>query len=208
MRTLLITILLFTTHILVAQKTISGTVTASDTKQPLIAAVVFISNTTIKTITTDKGEFVLTDLPVGKFDLIVTFIGYETYSQSISNNELPLKIAIQLAPRINTLNEVIVEAYEKDGWKKWGTFFIENFIGTSDFAANCTLENKEVVKFIRSNKANTLRAVANEPLKIINKALGYELQFQLESFQYNFRTRELLYKGYPLFIALSSNKKE
>ncbi|MBA4197741.1 MAG: hypothetical protein C0459_09325 [Chitinophaga sp.] len=207
MRTVFFILFLFVSNILLSQKTIKGIITASDTKQPLVAAVVFISNTTIKTITKSNGEFELNDLPVGKFDLIVSFVGYETFSQTIANNELPLQLTIKLVPRVNTLKEVIVEAFEKDGWKKWGQFFIESFIGTSDFAAICTLKNKEAVKFIRSVKTNTLRAVAYEPLKIINKALGYELQFQLEGFQYNFNSRELIYKGYPLFIELNTTKK-
>jgi len=50
---------------------------------PIPGATVRISNTTLGTIANRNGEFVLRGIPDGKFDLIVSAIGYETYTMPI-----------------------------------------------------------------------------------------------------------------------------
>ena len=35
-----------------------------------------------------------------------------------------------------------------DGWNKYGQFFLDNFIGTTSNAAQCTIENKDVDQFL------------------------------------------------------------
>jgi hypothetical protein len=44
--------------------------------------------------------------------------------------------------------------------------------------------------------------MAMEPLIVENRSLGYRIEYQLESFQYNYDTHYLIYLGYPLFIPL------
>jgi len=94
---------------------------------------------------------------------------------------------------------VVVGGYEKDGWNKWGKFFLENFIGTSQWAADCSIKNYKVIKFRNNRKANKLTAIATDQLIIENKALGYTVKYQLEEFEYDFNSKYLMYMGYPLF---------
>ena len=60
------------------------------------------------------------------------------------------------------------------------------------------------------NPDNTLTAFAREPLLIMNYALGYEIRYKLEEFEYDFNTKVVSYNGYALFkdLGLSNKKKE
>jgi hypothetical protein len=116
---------------------------------------------------------------------------------------LPLRLKIELSAKAEELQTVIVEPYEKDGWEKWGKFFTENFIGTSDNAKDCKIKNYKALRFRNSKKKNQLTVTADEPLIIENRALGYKIQYQLEGFSYGFKDNMLLYFGYTLFDELN-----
>jgi hypothetical protein len=202
-------LLLVIVNTLMAQKSITGIVKSKETKLPLSGATLFISNTTNRSIANNIGEFTLGNLSKGKYDLVCTFIGYETYHTSITIADENASIEIFLTQKITELQEVLVENFDKDGWNKWGFFFLQNFIGSSSIAKECTLKNTEQIKFIRSTKNNTLRVIALEPLIIINKALGYKIEFDLESFEFNYNTNELVFKGFPSFIEMNpKNSKQ
>ena len=185
------------------QLQLKGVVLGEENK-PLAKASIFLNHTSIGTTSNDGGHFELS-IPAGKFELIVSSVGYETFSQSISGSS-PSFITINLKPKIPVLETVIIEPFEKNGWKKWGSFFLENFIGTSAYAKDCKLKNPEVLRFRHSKKNNELTAIALEPLIIENKALGYTVQYQMETFTYNFKTRYLIYTGYPFFRPMSGGK--
>jgi hypothetical protein len=112
-----------------AQKVLIGTILSKDSKMPIASASIFLSNTSIGTISKDNGDFVLQPFPEGRFDLVVSIIGYETYTITIASNAIPSKLEILLSPKVKELQEVIVTPYEKNGWEKWGDFFMENLIG-------------------------------------------------------------------------------
>jgi len=185
----------FGTH---AQKALKGVVLDAEKNIPVPNASVFLNTTSVGTITNAQGNFTLT-LPSGKYELIVSSVGYETYNQTINTNELLDFITIRLKIKSELMQTVVVEPYEKDGWKKWGQFFLENFIGTSAGAKDCPIKNTGVIHFRNSKKTNELLVIADEPLIIENKALGYTIRYQLESFSYNFKSHYLLYTGYPFF---------
>ena len=187
-----------------AQKTLFGSILSKDSKMPVPAASIFLSNTSIGTISKDNGEFILQPFPEGRYDLVVTILGYETYSITIASNAIPAKLEILLTPKVKVLEEVIVSPYEKNGWEKWGNFFMENLIGKTPNAADCKLLNTEVIHFRFDKKKNTLNAFADEPLLIQNEALGYELKYDLSIFEFNYSSRIFFYQGYPLFVDLEA----
>ncbi len=179
---------------------LKGVVLASDSKTPLENANVFLSNTSTGTVTNQRGEFII-PVGVGKFDLITSFIGYETNVQTVSNLNIE-PIVIHLKVKAAGLHDVVVTSFEKDGWEKWGTFFLENFIGTSEWAANCTIKNYKAIRFRHNKKQNKLTAVTNEQLIIENKALGYIVKYQLEEFEFDFKNKYLVSLGFPYFIQM------
>jgi hypothetical protein len=106
------------------------------------------------------------------------------------------------------LDAVLVRNLEKDGYQKWGKLFIDGFIGTTHEAFDCTIENTKALKFYYNKKTQELSVSANEPLKIINKALGYQIDYTLESFEYNSSSRILFFSGYPVFTEIQKGKRK
>lgn len=183
-----------------AQFVLRGLLTDPATEKRLAGASVFLSNTSVGTVTNANGEFEL-NVPPGRYELIVSFIGYETVSRTISGNSEGL-LKIEMKPKAKMLDEVVVGGYEKDGWAKFGRFFTEQFIGTSEMADGCKIKNHKAIKFRNSIKNNKLTVIANEPLVIENKSLGYTVTYQLENFEYDFTSHFLTYLGYPLFTPM------
>jgi len=184
---------------------IKGKVVNGETGAAIPNASVFITNTSKGTVSSSSGAFELTNVPGGTYDLVISCISYETQVYTYTSSQLPLNVKIQMKPKADELQAVVIEPYEKDGWLTWGKFFTDNFIGTSDNAAHCSIKNYTVLHFRNSKKKNELTVVADEPLIIENKALGYTIKYQLEGFSYNFNENILFYLGYTLFTEL--NKK-
>lgn len=205
MRFLLILFMFFNQQFIQAQN-FTGFVLSSETKLPVAFASVYLSNTSIGTTTNDKGEFTIQNFPNGRYDLVVSSMGFETYQTIVQSNQLA-PITIYLKTRAKELDEVVVQSYEKDGWNKWGKLFVESFIGTSAFAQNCTIKNYKAIRFRFNKKENTLVAFANETLLIENKDLGYLIKYDLIDFTYHFRSSLLFYSGYPLFIPMDATTK-
>lgn len=186
---------------------IKGKVLDEDGGKPVPGASVFISNSTRGTISRADGSFELTAVPAGRHDLVISSIGYTTIVHSYGPGDLPLLLEVRMKAKISELASVTVEPDEKNGWEKWGRFFIENFIGTSANAADCQLKNPEVLRFKHSRKKGTLTVIADAPLVVENRALGYNLQYQLEEFQYNFKSHLFIYLGYPLFEDMAARRQ-
>jgi hypothetical protein len=185
---------------------LNGVVLTSDTKLPVPFASVYLANTSVGTSTNINGVFVIQSFPNGRFDLVVSCLGYETFQTTIQSNKLD-SLTIYLKPRAKELDEVVVQSYEKDGWNKWGKLFLESFIGTTEFAQNCTIKNYKAIRFKFNKKDNSLTAFANETLIVENKDLGYEIKYDLINFNYNFRTSVLYYSGYPFFTNMFTKRK-
>lgn len=170
---------------------------------PLPGVSVFLSNTSVGTLTDERGRFVIR-MPDGKFELVATSVGYATYQQVVSGGTDSLQI--RMFPKTSTLETVVVEAFEKDGWKKWGRWFLEQFIGMSAYAAECRLLNPEVLRFRLSEKGKLLTVIAKEPLVVENKALGYRIRYQMEEFWFAFDSQLLFYAGFPFFEPMKGSK--
>ncbi|HYO21332.1 MAG TPA: carboxypeptidase-like regulatory domain-containing protein [Flavisolibacter sp.] len=198
---------LFLLNTSAAQKLLKGVV-VDEKNVPIPKASVFLNNTSIGTTADNEGQFSL-NIPAGKFELIVSSIGYITHNKSVNAAEVADFLTIQLKIKAPELETVIIEPFEKDGWQKWGRWFNDNFLGTSEYGRECRIKNPEVLKFRNSKKRSELTVIAIAPLMIENKALGYRITYQLENFRFDFKTRYLLYAGYPFFENLEgSNRKK
>ena len=111
------------------------------------------------------------------------------------------------------MGEVVIQSSNevKDGWEKYGKFFIGTFYRCYSQCSKCTLQNPEVLKFYYYKKSNKLKVLATEPLQISNNALGYNLRYQLDSFVYYYKTDISSYRGYCFYTEMEgsdSMKKE
>ncbi len=169
---------------------------------------VFINSTSRGTVTNQKGEFILQNLPEGKHQLIISSIGYQTFVFEYSSAQLPLELNVSLKEKTTDLSEITIEPDVKNGWRIWGKTFLINFIGSTENANECSIKNISVLHFRFSKKANRLTVVADEPLIIENKALGYSIKYQLEQFYCDFHSQVSLYLGFPLFTEMSTSRKK
>ncbi len=184
---------------------ISGRVIDAVSKVPLQSASVFAQNTTIGTITDKEGKFKLA-FPLGGYDLVITFTGCQTETKRINITDANDALVIELRHRENELETVIISTSSEvhDGWKQYGDFFIENFIGKTDNSKSCAITNKETLKFYFSKKRNRLKILANEPIEIVNTALGYTIKYTIDSFVYDYNKQVTIFTGYPLFKEMQS----
>ena len=179
--------------------TVQGKVINAETKQPMQGASVFAENTTLGTATDQEGNYTL-HLPNGGYELVVSFTGFQTSSRRVSNSDFS-NAGFELSPKEKMLLDVAVASTGeiKNGWEKYGGFFVEQFIGKTINSASCEIKNKEVLRFFFSKKRNRLKVLASEPLVIDNNALGYTIRYSLDSFTHEYNSQVSLYTGYPLF---------
>ncbi|MEQ8423526.1 MAG: carboxypeptidase-like regulatory domain-containing protein, partial [Cyclobacteriaceae bacterium] len=96
---------------------LSGTVLDTSTGEPVeYATIAVIDPQTGKpingTVADGKGKFVVKDIPNGKYNITISFIGYETITRSVeftgTNHEADFD-KISLSPSVQVLNEITVE---------------------------------------------------------------------------------------------------
>lgn len=97
---------------------VRGKVTDAESFHPIYGAKIFIytSDTTQKyrALTNDEGEFSILNVPVGKHELVASFMTYETKSMTIevtSGKEVIVQIPLQ--ERFSEQDEVVVEGRKK-----------------------------------------------------------------------------------------------
>lgn len=194
----------------VSRYEIKGKVIDQNTQLPMQGASVFAQNTTFGVTTDAEGKFSIR-LPEGGYSLAVTFSGYETSVKRVSQANSPdMEVLFELVPNVQSMDEIsiVISNEVKDGWKKYGEFFKENFIGESQFAQECVITNPEVLRFYFYKKKNRLKVLASEPLLVNNFALGYQLKFAIDSFSTDYNTNTNLFIGYPLFQEMKGNQEQ
>ncbi len=188
-----------------------GKVLDSTTNQPLQGASAFATNTTHGTISNAEGLFFLR-LPQGGYDIVISYTGYEKKMIRVSNAmPLPDTIMIYLVQQNKALEEVAVVASNEvaNGWERFGTFFLDHFIGNTANADSCIIENPETLRFFytKTNKRHRLRVTAREDLNVINQKLGYRIRYSLDSFSYDYNNKISQFTGDPFFQEMDSTEE-
>lgn len=188
-------------------QTVQGIVLDSVTRQPIASANVYFSNTAMGTITDANGSFLLNISAPGKYDLVVSFIGYEIYHMPVPPGKKITNLRILLKQKVTELKEVVLRQSEKFGWEKWGSLFMEHVVGTSLFSEETELLNSDALRFYFDKATNELTATANKRLLIRNKALGYDIKFDLAKFVFDTLTKDFAYEGFPFFEEMKTNRE-
>lgn len=153
----------------------------AETNQPIPYANVYINRTTIGGYTDDKGEATIKRIPNGTHELVITSISHKPQQRKlIIKPDQTVYITVKLLPRL--LNEVTVRAKRDAKWERQFTRFQRLFFGNQHFK-QCVISNPWVLNF-KTVKGDFL-AEANEPLKIENNFLGYNLDFDIRMCAFN-----------------------
>lgn len=205
-RTLLILLLLFSTSFTGwAQFKVYGTVLHSGTGQPLAGASVYINNSTSGAISDEQGVFSFSVKRPGFYEVVVSFVGFQTLVYKASIQDKDLRITFKLDPKPAALRNVVVVPDKTR--QRWLKIFRDNFLGISAAAQRCRIENEEEVLFEAGEDRKAIMAFSNVPLVVVNKELGYKIHFQLESFYFHPVEARTYFFGYTRFEELKEGAK-
>lgn len=181
---------------------ISGVVSDSKGGETLPGATIFLSGTKLITASSKNGSFQIANVAPGSYVLIAKYIGFQPFSMAVNivNSNVSLKLVLK--ENSNLLNQVVITA--DPDWEAHYEEFKRRFVGTTPNGAKCKILNKEALHFHVDKETHTLTASADEFLKIDNEALGYKINYLLESFEFNTATGILKYQGYPSFQDMES----
>ncbi len=187
---------------------IEGQIIDVDTKEPIVYASVYLAQTAIGVASNLDGSFKLENIPSGKYDLIVSFLGYGTVKRSVllAGNVIN-NFNIQLKAKPKELETVTVVSKKIKNNKAYYQEFKKYFLGETPNASRCSILNRNDI--ITHYEKNALMAFAVKPIEIENKALGYKIIYDLEEFKVDYGTQKLYVAGKPRFIELiPKNQKQ
>ncbi len=146
-------ILFFQTSFLAFGQTgrIDGTILLTDAATPVEGAYVYLDGTSIGAVTNLQGTFVMNGVPVGKYDLIATGLGYKTAVLAIEVEEgRSSPFQLQMEESVMGLPPVVVQSVSLTG----GLAGLKDIPGSAHYLSPLDLE-----KFSYTDISRTLRAV-------------------------------------------------
>jgi hypothetical protein len=185
----LFSFLIFFSSFATFAQTITGLVKEKGTGLPLPYANVFVNNTTQGIATDAEGRFTLSGNFPTEIELVASFVGYVTEVKTISfAGKSQVEVVFELAFNESNLSEIELKAKRDKSWERKFKQFEEVLLAVPDdpYKSQIEILNPWVVDFdkIKPDKgSNYQQASAQEPLIIINKALGYEIEFYLQDFR-------------------------
>ncbi len=197
-------------------QTFTGRVVDKATQQPVETVAVYFDNTTIGTTTNEKGEFSITYTAAVQSALVISYLGYEKVF--ISDYRSRNNITIELLEATNTLDEVYLNYDDGLTRRQKLRLFRKEFLGRSKFAKSCKILNEDDLILKYDKRRKSLYASSNVPLKVKNKALQYEVAFDIIDFEVTYRyvhtetkrftTNSVTYIGTSFYQNLKGAKKE
>ena len=189
-------------------KSIDGYVFDKSTGDPIENVNVYIANTTWGSSTDKDGYFFIRLIPHGTHELVVNCIGYEYVTNKIILKDgTGLNLNFSLSPVIYETETTRVEGSIPTEWLKDLEFFKVYFLGRTDFAEDCIIENSEVLNFARPYDS-IFEASAMKPLVITNRALGYKIDCILISFIFDKSSNTNSWSVKPKFTELIPKDNE
>jgi hypothetical protein len=164
---------------------ISGTITDGLTGDPLEGVNVYLSYTTYGDATDSNGNFSFSTNLTGQYELVVSAVGFDAkrYIITLGSEREELRIDLEMLSHSVELNEIEVKA-DNTEWVQNFELFEREFLGTTNIAQDASILNRWVLNFDR-NEDGELIAYADDPIKISNPSLGYNLTADLNEFVWN-----------------------
>lgn len=197
-----------------AQQELRGKIYSAKDSTALAAVSVYFDGTSIGTSTNSDGEYQIKRNGSGEVPLVIRFMGYQTVTIEKIPQDLTFLPAIYLQEKQEQLNEVVLQP---DPWsrEKKLKIFRREFLGLTEEALDVKIENEDALKLYYNPAENVLTVYADEPLLVINKHLGYEIEYNLQLFKAqlglnNFGgtyTQSVYYEGTSFFKEYKGRKR-
>jgi len=197
---LIIILCIFITPKFLLSQTYSGILIDVDSEIPLANANVFLSGTLTGTTTNKDGFFELNTNGNISVPIVFSFVGYTT--RVLSFYELSSDSIVRLKKEVLEIEEINVLS-NPGGWSRSRMMqvFKEEFLGTSENAQSCKIENGNDIYLYYNTDTKVLHANSRNPIVIENKMLGYRVYYLLDYFRKSDST--IQFKGYCRFEELN-----
>ena len=189
----IILVFLFAVFNLIAYaQVIKGIVYDDKTKNTIPYASVYFNGTFVGTTSDSQGNFELNNPKNSTMPLTISAIGYYSTTMILRKGE---SLSIYLKPKDYELKETTVKSKSLLRRRKKNlAMFRDEFLGTTPNAKKCMILNVIDITFDYNSKGDTLKAYALKPIQVENNALGYNITYYLDKFEY------YMYKGTVFFI--------
>lgn len=177
MKSVLFLLAFISGSILMAQQ-VTGVI-LDDNSEPLSQATVYYDGSTVGTLSKKDGSFSIDYNPQLNLTLVIRFLGYKTYY--LDNPKPGEDYKITLKPEENRLDEVVLDAslFSREEMLE---AFKRDFLGKTKAGRKAIIQNEEVIKFFYDKNEKSLYASSRQPIQILNKELGYKVEFDLVDF--------------------------
>jgi hypothetical protein len=179
-----------------SKASIKGIIIDVKSRKPVSFATVFLANTSFGTESAENGTFRIDKISPGKYDLIVSLVGYEKVLRSIEVSTSNVVLELELTAQVTQLREVVVEVGD---WKKYYKIFERYFLGQTPHAKKCVIKNPDDIFLTYDEDTKTLKAEADKPIIVENPALGYTVYYLLSQFEYDEKEFVIRVFGIPRF---------
>ncbi len=178
---------LFTLFIIFAapafNQVIKGTIFELNTNNFVCFANVYFNGTFVGTTSDVNGNFELNISKNISMPLTISAVGY--YSVTLNGFSAGEPVIIYLKPKIYDLGGAVISSKSLVRKRRRNlNLFKDEFLGTTYNAQECKILNECDITFNYDSDDDTVKAYALKPILIENKALGYNVTYYLDKFEY------------------------
>jgi len=180
-----------------------GRVVDAESGEPMEFTNVFLANTTSGTSTDARGLFLLSGIPAGDYDIIVSRVGYVRTTKQIQLvPDEDLELRFDVTRKELRADEVEIVSPDPTDWRRLLELFTKEFLGETPNASQCRILNPYHLNLQFNEESHTLNARCDTVLLVDNNALGYRIAIEIEQFEMQAEAGLLRYNLYPRFEEL------
>jgi hypothetical protein len=188
---------------------LEGTIYSGKDSTVVVGASIYFDGTNLGVSSNIDGKFSIKKGEGIAAPLVISSLGFQTIALHEFKAYINKSLKIYLAESTESLEAVFLET---DPWsrKKKLAIFKRKFLGNTKETLQCKIINEDDIQLVYVPSKDILLAYAQVPLKITNRFLGYEVNYNLQNFKINFSTGEsgfrltrlVYYEGYSYFKEL------
>lgn len=198
MRKYIIIFLFISFSLISYSQVIKGTIFDQQTNNSISFASIYFSGTFDGIISDQDGNFELDITKHASRPLTISAVGYYSYTLTEFLSKEPL--VVYLIPKIYEIKEVAISSKSLSRDRKANLKIFKNaFLGKTKNARKCKIMNEEDITFNYGFDSDTLKAYAREPILIHNGALGYNITYYLDEFEYYKKSGNFFFNGNIIF---------
>lgn len=140
---------------------LKGKVNNKSTGEPIAGANVFFANTHMGVASSEDGTYITGGVNNGKYDLVASFVGFETFSTSLELTDSIQYFDIYLEEKTTLLQTITVQA-DTVNWFQNFCMFKKYFLGETENAKKCVIKNPHDILLYYDEENATLIGYARK----------------------------------------------